>query len=371
MFSPNPNLGADEQANESLNRTWPQPPTLTTSDFRRNQIEEQLFSPGSPIFAELHRTRIGELLLSPTSAIDDPMAPRGHNYRVHISQPLPPSFDELHTERSYLLDRLQTENHKVTELLRMIPPLEERLIHNNESFYRRRKVKKRLGWLRRRLNETSRQERRILTCLGQLAQEIQLRERWTQIEYERRQREVEFQQQCFNYQQGFYGMQQTQLNPATPNFQPQGYLPYTPWASRQWQQWQYRDGQEGSGGNYGPQLQFASMYSSELAAGNSTNEQISPKDTAHETVGPPTNANRVYRPSLIHRSSSLNDTTQPLDVLSTNTAPTSVAIAKRHSLPCLSMNIKPGLPNIWALTPEEIELEFQDEIKDGDPLVGS
>jgi hypothetical protein len=244
------------------------------------------------------------------------------------------------------------------------------LIHNDESFYRRRKVKKRLGWLRRRLDETSRQEKNILARLGQLTFEIQTRERWTQIEYEQRQREVEYQQQCFNYQQAFYGLQQMQLNPATPNFQPQGYLPCTPWSSGQWQQWQYRDGQEGSGGNYGPQVQIPSTHPSEIATENATSEQISPKDTTYETTGPPTKADELCRPSLIHRSSSLNDTTQPLDALSTNTAPALLAIPKRLSLPSLPVDIKPGLPNIWAPTPEEKEFGLQDEVKDGHQLVG-
>jgi hypothetical protein len=370
MFSLKPNSSVGDQASESVNRTWPQPRILITSGFDPSQIEGQLFSPGSPVSAELHHSRIEELLFSPTSPIDNLMASRGPNYGVRIPQLLLRSFDELHTEHSYLLDCLQTENHKATELLRTIPQLEERLIHNDESFCRRRKVKKRLGWLRRRLNETSHQEKKILARLGQLTFEIQIRERWTQIEFEQRQREVEYQQQCFNYQQAFYGMQQIQLNPATPNFQPQGYLPYTPWSSAQWQQWQYRDGQEGSGGNYGSQVQIPSSYPSDTATENATSEQISPKDTTYETTEPPTKADKLCRPSLIHRSSSLNDTTQPLDALSMNTGPALFAIPKRLSLPCLPVNIKPGFPNIWAPSPEEKEFELQDKVKDRHQLVG-
>jgi hypothetical protein len=50
----------------------------------------------------------------------------------------------------------------------------------------RKRLKKQLVWLKRRLGETTRQEKSILTRLGQLSWEIQSRERLLQVENERK-----------------------------------------------------------------------------------------------------------------------------------------------------------------------------------------
>jgi hypothetical protein len=225
MFSPSVLSDANEHANEPIKRAWTPSLALTVSNFDP-RFEGQLFSPTSPISAAFHRTRIKDLLFSPTTPISaelpsdqvaelpppspssahETMPPRGHSF--HIPQPFPRSFDELHTERLYLIDCLQSENHKATEFLRTIATLGEKLVEENDSFRGRKKAKKRLRWLRHRLNETNRQEKRVLAHLAQLTLEIQTTERRTQVEYERRQREVD-QQQYFD---GF-GMQQTRLNP--------------------------------------------------------------------------------------------------------------------------------------------------------------
>jgi hypothetical protein len=378
MFSTTLPLGANDQANESVSRKWSHPPALTTSEFEQNLFEEQLFSPTSPASAELHRNRIEELLLSPTSPVNaaldrnrEPsfspptpanviMAPR--NRGLQIPQPLPRSFDELHTERAYLLDCLQIENCKATELLRSIPSLEARLIGNNESFLQQRKIKKRLGWLRHRLVETIRQEKRILARLGKVTFEIQTRERWTQIEYEHRQREIKRHQ---NYCNGLYGMQQTRLNPESLAFQPPGYqMPNIQWHPETWQQWQSRDGQEGWEGNYGPVAGKSSSNSSNLAAQCSPSDEVAPDDIT-TTLGHSPNQNEFRRCSLIHRSSSLNDTAEQLGVFSTSTIVASVPRVKRLSLPSLSVLLTPS-PNIWAPTPDEKDI--QDICKDRDQV---
>ncbi|KAE9371491.1 hypothetical protein N431DRAFT_508133 [Stipitochalara longipes BDJ] len=222
MFSPH-YLPPSVQASRAINRSWSQPPILTTSEFDQNRSDEKLFSPASPASAQLHRNRIEDLLCSPTSPIGAeldrnrieellsfaispigtkiPTNPANHPFsppslardimpsqdrRFHIPPPHPRFFDELHSERTYLLDCLQIENHKATELLRSLPPLEERLVQNDDPSFERRRVKKRLGWLRHQLVETNRQEKRMLARLGQVTFEIQTRERWTQIEFERR-----------------------------------------------------------------------------------------------------------------------------------------------------------------------------------------
>lgn len=94
------------------------------------------------------------------------------------------SLDQLYAERNYLLGVLQEENDKATEFLRRVQPLESSLPITTSSSLRR-SLKKQVGWLKHRITETGRQERSILTRLGQLAYEIQTLQRESQIQYER------------------------------------------------------------------------------------------------------------------------------------------------------------------------------------------
>lgn len=106
----------------------------------------------------------------------------------HVKISPPRSFEDLHRERTYLLSSLQQEDHKATELLKRLPPLEV-LMQNPTSRSGHRKAKRQLGWLRHRLGETTKQEKSILARLGQLSWEIQSRERLVQIDCERREME--------------------------------------------------------------------------------------------------------------------------------------------------------------------------------------
>jgi hypothetical protein len=384
MFSPNPPSSANAQANESVNRSSSQAPTLTPSKFDQIRLEEQLFSPASHVSAQLHQNRIEKLLFPPASLLsaefernrledhffpqslpasaqllpdqvaESPFSPPSPVNEVmppgrrgfHIPQPLPRPFDALYTERSYLLDCLQIENRKATELLRSIARLEERLMQNNEPSSERKRVKKRLRWLRHRLDEITRQEKRILRRVGQVTFEIQMRERYAQIEPESRQREVEL-------YKGFHGMQQIPLHAESPVFQPQGYqMPYTPWPTENWSQWQSRDGQQGCEGNY--RLAAAGKYflhSSELATKSFPSDKRSPDDIT-TTAGPSPDQRGSRRCSLMHRSSSLNDTAEQLEVLSTNTTAASGPQVKPLSLPSLAVLLTSGM-NISELTPEK------------------
>lgn len=362
MFSPNLPSTAGGQENESINGNLSQNPSLPTSELNQNRFEEHLFSPASPASAPLHRSRIEQLLFSPAaeagqyriedylfpsyllscaqlqlSQVDElPFSPPSPGAmplrrRFHSSQPLPRFFDELHTERSYLLDCLQIENRKATELLWSIPPLEEMLVQNDENSVERRYVKKRLGWLRHRLTETNRQEKRILGRLGLLAFEVQTRERWTQVEFERRQREVEL-------YTGLFGMQQRPLNPESPAFQPMGYqVPDTPPASETWQQWQSRDGQKGCEGNYQPTTYASCSQSLELATDRSPSSEMSPGNTTTRP-GLSREPSKSPRSHLMQRSSSLNDAAGGLKIFSTNTTFAYAHKDKRlslSSLPCI------------------------------------
>jgi len=401
MFSPNSPSSANAQANESVNCSWSQAPTLAPFKFDQIRLEEQLFSPASYVNAQLHQNHIEKLLFSPTSPlsaefernrledhffpqslpasaqllpdqvaespfsppspVNEAMPPGRRGFL--ISQPLPRPFDTLYTERSYLLDCLQIENCKATELLRSIAPLEERLMQNDEPASERKRVKKRLRWLRHRLDEITRQEKRILRRVGQVTFEIQMR-RCTQIESERRQREVEL-------HSGFHGMQQIPLRAESPVFQPQGYqMPYTPWLTENWPQWQSRDGQEGCEGNY--RLAAAGKYflhSSELATKCFPSDKRSPDDIT-TTAGPSPDQRGSRRCSLMHRSSSLNDAAEQLEVFSTNTTAASGPQVKRLSLPSLAVLLTSGM-NISELTPEKKDVSIHKNFKNRDQEPGS
>ena len=274
------------------------------------------------------------------NATEYSMLPRPQSYSFQFSQSLPQSFDELHSERSYLISCLQAEDHKAAELLRMIAPLEERLAQQHEYFIQRRKIKKRLGWLRHRFDETRRQEKRILARLGQLSFEMQTRERWTQIDFERRQREVEQQQSYFNYQPEIYRVQQMSLGQESSNLTLQGYQASMP--LDQSQQCPFPDTPQ-FGGFYwpAPKAQNSPMQIAELVETSPVSEEILPKDTSADDTPV------LLRPNLGHRSSSLNDTSERLEVLSTNSVLTAVPRVKRLSLPTLPVL---GSWNIWAAT---------------------
>lgn len=151
------------------------------------------------------------------------------------------SFSELHAERSYLLNTLQQQTRQATDILRKIPPLEEKLLQDHPSNIRRR-VKKQIAWLKHSLDETTSQEQAILARLGQLILELQCRDRLAQIEDEQRQamffnpitlpplqhpfpRPAEYAlnymmpSNCFSNAQS---MSPTQLSATSPIFQPRG-----------------------------------------------------------------------------------------------------------------------------------------------------
>jgi hypothetical protein len=263
----------------------------------------------------------------------------------------------------YLLDCLQIENHKATNLLRSISPLDERLRQDDEPSFERRKVKKRLSWLRHRFGEINRQEKIILRQLGQVTFEIQTRAKWTQIELERRQSQIEL----YN---GFYGMQQALLNPESPTFTPQGYqIPNTSWTQGNGQKWQSRGKQQGREGNYRPATEKYFSYSSEFATECSPSDERISTDS-NTTTDPLPNQHGSRECSMMHRSSSLNSAFEQLEVFPTNTTATSLPQARRLSLPSFPVPMVPGM-NIWDFTPSEKDGDIQGLFKDGAQAEGS
>jgi hypothetical protein len=104
----------------------------------------------------------------------------------HVEFPLPPSrsFDELQVERSYLVNSLQREDLKATELLKKIRHLQD-ACHDVIEGPLQRKLKKQLGHFKNRMCQCTKQEKTILARLGQVTYEIQSKERWSRIENER------------------------------------------------------------------------------------------------------------------------------------------------------------------------------------------
>ena len=252
------------------------------------------------------------------------------------------SSGALHAERSYLLSSLEYESLKAVALLSQIPPLEEQLAQTHHGA---RKTKKQIGWLRSRLEEATRQEETILARLGQLTHEIQIRERLSQIENERR--EWQF-QTIVGMSQDIGGLQ---LNAAISGFQPQA--PCPPWSPMHWsaEQQQFSYGQlNWPGIAPAPEFDWQEIPPTPFPIRSSKSQDCSEDVAPSDTKG----ANgELLRPLLHHRPASFNDA--KLTVLETSTKylypPASMLTLKRHSLPSL-----PGC-QIWAPTPKEQGLE--------------
>jgi len=230
--------------------------------------------------------------------------------RWRISQLEPRSFDELHTERLYLLNSLQHQNSRATEVLRNLPFIEETAVHSPDPRIRRH-ARKELGWLRRRMREITGQEKSILARLGQLAYEIQSRERLTQIESERQ----SYQQnlgQPFAFCQG---MQQMQLEPST--LKSNTYrrpMIYTDW----------QNPPEYSYGRNTSQQRTIQEYVSELPAEPQYRDEGSLKGVGED-------ASQYSGEKVVsHRSASVNDA--DISAFATNVMCEDIPAVKRYSL---------------------------------------
>ncbi|KAI9052968.1 hypothetical protein LZ554_003239 [Drepanopeziza brunnea f. sp. 'monogermtubi'] len=262
------------------------------------------------------------------------------------------SFEALHLERTYLLGSLQQQNQDATALLRKIAPLQERPLEEELPCVQR-KTRKQIGWLKCRLDQTQKQEQSILARLGQISYEIQAKERWVQIENERRQQEFYQQQQFFNYQQGIrHGMQQMQsigLNPAQQEFQPQGYFPPLNQIPQMgWQGWH----QQAQGPDHGCEtLDTATGHCAELAAERAT-ESSGSGDVSPRCARGSVAVESPEKPVLALRSASIP----------TFMAPMSQLVHKRHSLSSLPV---PGpSTNKWQFTADGLAAA---ERSDGEP----
>lgn len=272
-----------------------------------------------------------------------PFAPGYQNHAFATPMSQARSLENLITERSYLLNSLQQENSKATDLLRRIPSLEASLTPDGEP-KEQRKMRKHLGWLKHRLGESNRQEKAILARLGQLTYEIQSIERWSQVEQERLYL-LHQQQLLTNPPLPTPGLEPVGMNAIAPVFQQEGF-PFPPqWSYVQWPQ---QPGQA----HARPSFQWdPHEHPSEIPprSPNDDEDQVSPGDTSDRTQEKVL-VKATRKPPLTHRSSSMNSA--ELDSLSTSTTPRPRPVTQRHSIPTI-----PGHSTIWAPTKEERELD--------------
>jgi hypothetical protein len=134
--------------------------------------------------------------------------PRLYHYSHNPYSPSHRSFEDLTAERSYLLNSLQHEDQRATNLLKSLAYCQDTFVSSKNQkhagldhpnigldhmdagearppgYVGRRKVRKQMAWVRRQLAETTEQEKRILERLGQVTFEIQWKERWGRVEWE-------------------------------------------------------------------------------------------------------------------------------------------------------------------------------------------
>ncbi|RFU32895.1 hypothetical protein B7463_g3448, partial [Scytalidium lignicola] len=101
----------------------------------------------------------------------NPHIPNLPTYQLH-----PNIFQRFHTERSYLLSLLRSENEKATKVLRQISSLDKKLTccHSSKRY---KKTSQQIKWLLHRLEQITKQEKTILRSLENFAPEAQVKRR--------------------------------------------------------------------------------------------------------------------------------------------------------------------------------------------------
>lgn len=257
----------------------------------------------------------------------------GHNLTIPELQQH--RYDQLRTERTYLLGVLQKENEKATDLLRKLRPLEDTL-SLARSNHLHRAAKKELGWLRRRIKEGARQEENILTRLDQVSHEIQSQERRNQIHPDR---SNGFQITSNHRHLGVFVQGEAgpaRLNPLSRVFQPQRYsVPQPSWILQP-------APQVNETNNY-----FGPLSNLPTASGLPTqlydHAEKSPSEDISGKVEQVVEYETYQQPTVIHRSSSMNGA--EFDMLATEVTFPSTPQLKRRSLPVVGdmrLNMRMG-----------------------------
>lgn len=97
----------------------------------------------------------------------------------------PRSYEEIYSERAYLTASLQRHSLTAIELIHQYSLIEEELDANEYIGKQRRKLRKRMSFIKVKLAEAARQEKAIIIRLGELQMEQLGRDTWSQVQQRR------------------------------------------------------------------------------------------------------------------------------------------------------------------------------------------
>lgn len=97
----------------------------------------------------------------------------------------PRSYEEIYSERAYLTASLQRHSLAAIELIHQYSLIEEELHARDYIGKQRRKLRKRMSFIKVKLAEAARQEKAIMTRLGELQMEQLGRDTWDQVQRRR------------------------------------------------------------------------------------------------------------------------------------------------------------------------------------------
>lgn len=97
----------------------------------------------------------------------------------------PRSYEEIYSERTYLTASLQAHSFTAIELIHQYSLIEEELHAKEHLGKQRRKLRKQMSFIKVKLAEAARQEKAIITRLGELQMEQLGRDTWDQVQQRR------------------------------------------------------------------------------------------------------------------------------------------------------------------------------------------
>ncbi|KAK1242861.1 hypothetical protein MKX08_005673 [Trichoderma sp. CBMAI-0020] len=97
----------------------------------------------------------------------------------------PRSYEEIYSERAYLTASLQRHSLTAIELIHQYSLIEEELDAKEHIGKQRRKLRKRMSFIKVKLAEAARQEKAIIIRLGELQMEQLGRDTWDQVQQRR------------------------------------------------------------------------------------------------------------------------------------------------------------------------------------------
>lgn len=97
----------------------------------------------------------------------------------------PRSYEEIYSERAYLTASLQRHSLTAIELIHQYSLIEEEIHAKEHIGKQRRKLRKRMSFIKVKLAEAARQEKAIIIRLGELQMEQLGRDTWDQVQQRR------------------------------------------------------------------------------------------------------------------------------------------------------------------------------------------